>query len=296
MSTQLELHDFFEVTVREAFQNAWLMDQLLAVSAAHWNWEAGRTQPIGLNEASVLQTKALAQFNATELQVGAERFAPTYLFSILVAFHVMFEALSSRAPFPAFLDPLVQWFNICRGIAHLVGTSTGTEPSMGPPLLLSGELQAGHEDLDLCMIDEYLSLKIGACGHFADLMRLVEVAGLDGPTAAASKKAIDWLHQIYYDQISPRASSTRQVLLVLKWPIVAGQEYVQLVERRCPESLVILAHYAVLLYHTRYYWTVGDSGAFIIQSITQYLGPKWESWLVWPNEMIKASQQSIIPV
>ncbi|KAH8889209.1 hypothetical protein GQ53DRAFT_618115, partial [Thozetella sp. PMI_491] len=67
----------------------------------------------------------------------------------------------------------------------------------------------------------------------------------------------------------------------LKWAIVAPPEYAQLAEQRSPYALLVLAHYGFLLHRARHYWAVGDSGQFIVQSITQYLGLEWAELLAW---------------
>ncbi|KAL3429203.1 hypothetical protein BDV09DRAFT_190321 [Aspergillus tetrazonus] len=61
--------------------------------------------------------------------------------------------------------------------------------------------------------------------------------------------------------------------------------YRQAIESR-PESLVILAYYATLFHRFRDFWLFGDSGAFIIQEVTRYLGSEWDDWMAWPNQVL----------
>jgi hypothetical protein len=64
-------------------------------------------------------------------------------------------------------------------------------------------------------------------------------------------------------------------------------EYVDVLRERCPEALVILAFYAVLLHRTKRYWICGGNGAFMITAIARHLGLQWADAMRWPLEALE---------
>ncbi len=277
----LELGDFVDTAIRQAFETPWLMDQVLAISAASMHSVQSRKQYFDQAEATVLQMKALARFNAKTTQLSARNRLPVYLFSVLVAIQSMFDTLSTRSHLPAFTAQLATWFNLCRGTAAIIDQSFTCIPRLVGKLSSadSGEYQQNAQ----------CPGETDSCYHFADLIVLVETANLDKSSITASRQVIQILHSLYHVVESPGTSSTERVLLVMQWPILTPPEYVQLVDQSRPEALVILAHYAVFLHKASYFWAIGDSGKFIIQSITRYLGLSWARWLAWPNEALNTT-------
>ena len=75
--------------------------------------------------------------------------------------------------------------------------------------------------------------------------------------------------------------------MVLGWPILVSPKYVELLRQLHPESLIILAHYAVLLHRGRDLWLIGEGGQFIIESICGSLGSNWEEWLAFPKAALR---------
>lgn len=75
---------------------------------------------------------------------------------------------------------------------------------------------------------------------------------------------------------------------ITRWPVTIPVGYIELLAQRRPEALVVLAHWAVLLIHHRELWFVGNSGVFIIESVSKHLGRYWEPWLEWPRSQLLA--------
>lgn len=81
---------------------------------------------------------------------------------------------------------------------------------------------------------------------------------------------------------SPVHKTTRRLLL--SWQIQLPAEYLDLLDERAPEAMIILAHYSVLLHHQRDEWTVGSAGIRMIHAIRNVLPLEWHPWLWWVNE------------
>ena len=78
--------------------------------------------------------------------------------------------------------------------------------------------------------------------------------------------------------------------LVFIWCAIVSPEYVALVKRRLPMSLVILAHYAVLLHSVRNQWWSADWGRRIINAVYEMLDEDWKPAVEWPLETVEGKQ------
>ncbi|KAL2176086.1 uncharacterized protein P884DRAFT_204133, partial [Thermothelomyces heterothallicus CBS 202.75] len=67
------------------------------------------------------------------------------------------------------------------------------------------------------------------------------------------------------------------------------QKFTDLLSQRRPEAIAIMAHWALLLHHTRALWHVADSGTHLLRSIADFLGPSWKPWLSWPLSVLSAN-------
>jgi hypothetical protein len=73
---------------------------------------------------------------------------------------------------------------------------------------------------------------------------------------------------------------------LVAWTLLVPPEYIDLLAERRGEALVILAHYGALVNTHRQQWLFGDGGEYLVRSISQYLGPDWEEWLHWPQQIL----------
>ncbi|KAI1348972.1 hypothetical protein F5Y01DRAFT_306352 [Xylaria sp. FL0043] len=228
---------YMAMTVREAAQAPYLMDQVLAVSAANMSVKRPRERRFYQEEAIRLQTRGLALFNACRAVEMVDHTMARFIFSTLLSYQALFDAFSVRSSFPMLLDRLVAAFRICNGVRAMCG-------EFWPTIITLYEQNVG----------------INLPGEF--------VASCDRPG--------------FLKYLTSR---------LIQWPVVVPTEFINLVEERRPEALIVIAYYAVLMHDTKGYWVSGDAGAFIIRSITHFLGNHWAEWLRWPNEILNSNTE-----
>jgi hypothetical protein len=72
------------------------------------------------------------------------------------------------------------------------------------------------------------------------------------------------------------------------WINLIPEEFVQLLEERVPEALLLMAHYCVLLKRLEDMWWVEGKAEKLLETVRAALGDGWERWLQWPiNEVIR---------
>ncbi|KAH8166852.1 hypothetical protein CIB48_g1382 [Xylaria polymorpha] len=267
---------YMSMTVGEAAQAPYLMDQLLAISAANMSTKRPHQRRFYQDEATHLQTRGLTLFNAT--RAAADNTLAGFVFSTLLSQQVLFDAFSTRTDFPTFLDKLVTSFHICGGVRIMSGKAwplIKTQYQKQTGINLPAEFIAGRGP------ETILTRKL------AELETLLADENLGPSVLGPCTTALHLLRKISYSRPPgrPRFAAFRTTR-VLQWAVQIGTDFIKLLEQRRPESLIITAYYALLVHDTRDYWAYSGAGAFIIRSITSFLGKYWAKWLAWPNEVL----------
>lgn len=66
------------------------------------------------------------------------------------------------------------------------------------------------------------------------------------------------------------------------WPGSISQDFLELIYRRDPRALVILAHYCALLKKNNHVWCLRGIGSGLLENIWQALGEEWRPLIQWP--------------
>ncbi|KAF5489502.1 Sterol uptake control protein 2 [Colletotrichum siamense] len=269
---------FQRMSIKQALGTPYLMDELLALSAAHMSTLPGKDQAFYRAEATRLQTRALSQFNLAKAEVSNENFLAIFLYSTWLGQHVLFDTFIHQGNFATVLDKLVHCMNLHRGIRTIVAGSWS---------ILRGHLVA-HLGPDSPFVDSIIiepdAMERGT--ECAGLVELFDKSDLGESTRSACREAIDALQLMFDVQNKPGISPGRRRATVQEWSIRVPTEYVNLLDQRRPEALVVLAYWAVLLHLSREYWAYANAGKALVQSISAHLGTYWSEWLAWPQKMV----------
>lgn len=249
------------------------MYEMLALSALHLSIKHPSKSDFYRTESTTLQAHALSIFNTSNPSLGGDDLIPTFLFSATLGLHFFCETFSHPSPdLNNFLDHLVQSINLLRGVNAIVQDSWEYIKNSDIKCLLQAEGPAIDRGDEISHAFEDLHDK------FSHLQYL--------PTSELRiySEAIKSLIWVYSTQPSDAGSdgppSTR---LVTSWPIKISAEYAELLQKRKPEALVIMAYFCILLHSLRNFWPVGDAGIFLLNVIGEYLGSGWDEWLVVPR-------------
>ncbi|KAI1427628.1 hypothetical protein F5Y12DRAFT_142833 [Xylaria sp. FL1777] len=266
---------YMAMIVREAVQAPYLMDQVLAVSAANMSVKRPHQRRFYQEEATHLQTRGLTLFNASRALEAADHAMAGFVFSTLLSHHVLFDAFSTRTDFPMLLDRLVAAFRVCGGVRIVCGKSW-------PFIVTQYHQQVGINPEEFIARSGSQTILTTKLAH---LETLLADANLSPSILNPCNTALNHLRDLSYSEDRRRLSAF-QTTRLLQWAVVIPPDFINLVEERRPEALIIIAYYALLIHDTRGYWVSGDAGAFIIRSITSFLGKYWAGWLAWPNEVL----------
>lgn len=68
------------------------------------------------------------------------------------------------------------------------------------------------------------------------------------------------------------------------WPIILQRDSIRLIMQLTPLSLVLLAHYCVILHHLNDYWFLHDWHKPLLDQITECLSSDLKIWVSWPRK------------
>lgn len=253
--------------------NPYLMNELLALAATHISILRPSDRILYRHHAAQLQNHALASFHSSNNPQKSEEHMARFLFSSVLGVHMLCDTLNFRDPdFTTFLDTFTHYLRIHCGVRSVMSNNWHvlTDTALGP-ILRHGASQ--------------LEPNTGLGPECSRLLELVEKSKLGPSITQIYQSTIEGLQKAFNSTFSTNAPKIYSVG-VHSWPVTVPSEYIDLLARRTPDALVILAHYAVILHSHRDNWLFGDGGRFLIQSISEYLGPDWGEWLVFPNQFL----------
>jgi hypothetical protein len=82
---------------------------------------------------------------------------------------------------------------------------------------------------------------------------------------------------------SPRPPSDA---LLKIWIHFVSDRFVELLSERQPGSLIILAHYGVLLHRSQQYWYLEGVAEQLLNIANTIVPTEWQCWLAWPMAQI----------
>ncbi|EPE27395.1 hypothetical protein GLAREA_04186 [Glarea lozoyensis ATCC 20868] len=270
--------DSMQETIRYALTNPYLMHEILSFSALHLSLVHPAERERWKLQSTELQTNALSLFNSMDDDSRAD-FVPCFLFASILGSHSMHDVLSSGSDeLGPFLDRFVEYLQIVRGVRVLLTDSNWNSLWETPFRYL---IPTGNRIPDPST----------ACAPELDVLAsLLQTADISSSTMQVYQQVLNQLKSAFQSQamIVDGPSKATAIHAIFAWPVLAPPEYANLLSRRQPESLTILAHYAVLLHYHRDVWLFGDGGRRLIESITRHLGAFWVPWLAWPISVLNS--------
>lgn len=263
------------LALNEALKAPYLMHALLAFSAQHLAvLHPGRSSHY-LHQATSLQTRAISLFNTSWTQVDESNCVAALLFSTVLGHQILADALRKRDPggLDVFIRHYVQCVEMHRGI-YTIASSTWPllmQSGLGPILTLSraftSQPPVGHE-----------------CDSLKDLV--VGTKNLSQTQKDACLEVVRYL-QVGLDAVAnTHVESRNRHQMICSLTMLIPSEVNDMLAKKQPEALILLAYYAVLLYHGRELWQTRDAGVFIFGLVAGYLGDDLEPWMKYPREVM----------
>lgn len=273
----LEETDIFRrLTIHRAFERPFLLQAILALSALHLSLQPHSHSSRYRDSAAMLQSQALHDFHLIfPHMVNEENVLDIVLFQHIIGLHVFCDVFASvDDDFNMFLDRLVGCIRLLRGIRST------TEPWWE---FLS------HTEIGIIMLSSHVYQQETvhpSKGECERLQSLIAEADLRSESIRICQTSISRLQSYLDAENSLDEASSNSTNMLFAWPVTLSSEFIDILEQRRPEALIILAHYAAILHNRRHSWVVNGAGRHLLRHINGHLGKRWENWLEWPNSVV----------
>ncbi|KIW75671.1 hypothetical protein Z517_10413 [Fonsecaea pedrosoi CBS 271.37] len=260
--------------VRMALSFPFLMHELLAISALHLAYTKPDDATWYHTASTELQTLALNKFNSAERDINASNCGAVLFFSLLLAVHILADpSRTAGLDSNQYLDHVIDCVMLMRNVPKLI-IKDWYQYLKQTELKTMFEIQQPETPYQIpqpCL----------------DLSKLNTNPDLGDQSRDAYESAIERLQWAFAVSKVPDERHTT-IRWLMAWPVQLKPDFLERLNQRRPEALIILGYFAALMTFYTECWAVGDSGRILIEAISSHLGPHWSVWMEWPISLITA--------
>ncbi|KAM0495729.1 hypothetical protein ACHAPB_007503 [Verticillium nonalfalfae] len=274
--------------VEQALGLPYLMNEILAYSARHLASTCPDKAPQYIFLAREYQAHALTFFNTTQAETTADNAMQMLVFSWMVGMNLLCDAACADDD-ATVLDDFIRYIELYRGVRVIASAAWD--------VLIKSNHASVFEDGQL------ISMKLGTGAETEALQVLITNSlGMDDEQKQGNQEALARIQATYDShssldadskdsspRVSPRGHLGDAVGMALAWPQVVTPGFLTSLRAKRPESLLVLAHFAVIMHWCRGHWIVGRVGSRLLRSIVAALGPGWERWLQYPRDLVEST-------
>lgn len=270
---------------REALSYPFLLHQLLAFSAYHLAYLQPDCRHAYLMQAAQHQNDAINGMRGTLLgTISSTNCHALFASSI-------FLTLSAFATYPSYekynpsfspIDSMLDIFTLTDGMSVILRASD-EDLRKGPlrDIFIRGSSDNVVEASLKPLFDRLPSLS----------SRLAEIGHTENEGKYTINNAVIALSECISKVSSINAMSTPvEFRAVFLWPVLMSNDYLDMLRRRHPSALVVLAYYCVIIHMAEpFCWFLNGWARALVSTITEQLvGTPWEESIMWPIDVIGA--------
>lgn len=269
------LQTLWQITVPQfGFSYQFVFRAILALSALHLAHMKPDLHAQYVAAAEFHHNIALQMVSATIPQINEENGPAVYLFSTITC---IIECAMPRKhdDFWVSNDRVLQWLGMFRGTVAII-TSVNDSLQKGPlaPMFTLGgrKSSAWHA-------------RSSNPTPLADLRRLIRETVKDPDELRCYEDAIDGLGKSFATvaENGPQNCETADIFI---WLTLLSEGYLNLLQRKDPEALVIFAYFGVITKELEWAWWMQGFSVHLIRAIYYHLDEEHRYWLQWPMQQL----------
>lgn len=272
-----------EAVPKIALSKHFLLHGILSLAALHLaRLEPSRAANL-YSQAVQHHQNGLGIFRTTITNITQDNCDACFLFSVTLA---MYQWASTNGKGSLFFSDVrdgettVDWARVLRGVRMLENAWGWIHE--GPLLPMFQNTPEGFTPDELALEDQ---------GRFDALPQLwlSDGTGFTPEDISALDEALKLLVKYYRMAICAQAG-VNHVAAVFTWPIEVSNHFIELIHKRAPAALILLAHFCLLLNRIDTFWWNQGMSRHLLQTVHQTLGREWESWIRWPLQELIISE------
>jgi hypothetical protein len=266
-----------DIVMKIALREPYVMHSVLALSAHHLSAIRHDRRAFYHNLAIQLQTQALSLFNSFDVGLfgdSVEKRVPVFIFSSMIGFHALCDALSHRdTDFDSAIARFQAYVALHRGM-HSVMHGYWDK-------LRQTELKVIFDEL----VPQWF--QVSSQGQECDGIRdRLASAGLNDEELEAGQHAVDLIQWVLDAKPGPES----RAYVLCSWATMLRPPFVRMLEARRPEALAVLAYFFLAMHHCREVWMYGGAGRHFLTLLADHFrGGEWYAWVEPPYQMLQES-------
>ena len=283
LSDRPESHQLWRVNaIRVALQHDFLMRGILAIAALHLSHLRPESHDHYSQIAIQQQDSALASFRSLMSSMDESNCDAFFALSSLIVVYG-FESpknSDSLGMFNCTGKDADEWLPLIRGVNSILLTLwPAIKNGQLSGLLHDHEQEPPKKQLPAVLVDQLANLET-LCASTSG-----------GPEAVGAYRAALATLRACFVRMNNRLPYECEVSITFLWPVSIPPEYLSLLNKRTPESLIILAHYCIILHHLDDYWWMRGWARHIIENIHREIPEDWHYWIQWPQNVIAVPEK-----
>jgi hypothetical protein len=267
---------FSSYFVKVAFDNSYLLEALLAISALHLSRLEQNLRAEYLLQAESHYNAALTRFVADVSDIDNANFQPVLAFSYTLFSYSWAISAEARNDVEHAFDSILSSVVLTRRVRPMV-----TDPGLFSAMQASELGRIIPRDVHIVDWESEPPIQT----ELVQLRRFAEVIHHVYPPdiVEAYKEAIRFLELLFAKTTSEPPSDA----VLKQWVHHVSQRFIDLLGEKQPGALIIFAHYGVILGRSRHYWYFEGVDELILSVTEHFVPTEWASWLDWPREVIR---------
>ena len=276
------------VVPQTAFEYPFLLHVILALAALHLS----RLQDSGSDAVEYAliggryHDAALANFQATIRDIDESNFKAVLMFAGVLFPYSCASSVNSSHDVDHTFDSLLSNFSLTRRVRPMVTSFYNAMKASILEKLIPNDIR----DIDWLTQEPPVKTELVQLRKFAEV-----VHHLYPPDIVDAYGHAIHILVLTFEAAEKSYEPPSDALLKI-WIHFVSDRYVELLSERQPGSLIIYAHYAVLLRKSSVrYWYLAGVAEQILQVAEALVPSEWSSWLDWPKEQFRGRQNILAP-
>jgi hypothetical protein len=266
-------------TRQTAFDNTYLLHAILALAALHMTRLEDPSLPSRVEYlllADLHHNAALSNFRATVGDIDHSNFIPVLMFAGVLFPYSCTASISASNDLDQAFENFLSNLALTRRVKPMVTRFYQEIKSSELGVLIPADVQG----IDWAGIEAPLETELIQLRKFAQVVHQIYPPDI----VDAYGYAIHILELTF--EVATKSSTPPSDALLRIWIHLVSERFVELLSERQPGSLIILAHYAVIIRRSEHYWYLEGVAEQILDVANAFVPSEWRSWLEWPKAQI----------